>query len=92
MGSGTHRGFESRAIRLEVFTFQPSPCSRLDLVPPRGCRGLGQGRCTSRFRGDVLRNCVRSLPACGLAALNPWAGPKQGRIRAMSADPEYRCR
>jgi hypothetical protein len=50
------------------------------LAPPRGYREPGQIH--PAFPRKRPRNCVRSLPACGLAALNLWAGPKQGRIRA----------
>jgi hypothetical protein len=40
-----------------------------------------QGR-TPAFPRKRPRNCVGGLPACGLAAPNLWAGPKQGRICA----------
>jgi hypothetical protein len=53
-----------------VFTFQPGPCSRLDLGRRAAVAGEDQGRRTRRFRGDVPRNCMHGLPECGLAALN----------------------
>jgi hypothetical protein len=48
----------------------------------RICRGPGPGRMRPGVRGNARRNCVWSHRRVGLAVLNVWAGPKQGRIRA----------
>jgi hypothetical protein len=42
-----------------------SVCLRLELGPPRSCRGLDQGRRNRRLRGDVPRNCIWGLGCVG---------------------------
>jgi hypothetical protein len=66
--------------------FQPGPCSRLGLAPPRGCRGLGPWQTNPRSRRNVPRKCVRRLPACGMAAPNGGADqPVVWQARPSSA-------
>ncbi len=61
------QGFKSPQLHLEAFTFQPGPCSRLDLVPPRSCRGLGPGQAYPAFPRRGPAQLRRGLPGV-------WAG------------------
>ena len=58
-----------------MFTFEPGAAARLPQARTRA-------DAAKRFRGNVRRNCVRSLQRVGWPRLTRRRGPKQDRIRA----------
>jgi hypothetical protein len=71
----------------EVLSMRSSRFSRVRVhvrawAPPRDCPGLGPGQTCRAFPRKRPAQLRTGSLARGLAALNLWAGPKHGRIRA----------
>jgi hypothetical protein len=78
-GAGRDLGTSATAApRMRAVPATPAPAT----PAPRDAGTGGRQQELAGRSGRVPGQRVWSLPACGLAAFNPWAGPEQGRIRA----------